>query len=307
MIVEHNCVSMDPVKLKGVLDWPTPTTVKQVRGFLGFGNFYRRFIDHYSNIVRPLVDLMKKDQVFKWTEDCQHAFDKLKQRFTTAPVLIMPDTTKPFVLKCDASLVATAAVLRQQDINGDWHPIAYLSQSLLPAERNYKIYDRKLLAIIRALEAWRHYLHGGQHPIRILTDHKNLTYYHSPRRLNRRQARWHLFLSQFDYKLHHCPGSQMVQSDALTRNTPTHTADDNIDQILLPDEVFAEQRIQSLHITMELLETYEEQPRHGSVEGELEQAIKRHMHTNAYARTIQQCLDNPLLPLPARTITDDWK
>lgn len=163
------------------------------------------------------------------------------------------------------------------------------------------------MAIIRALEAWRHYLHGGQHPIQILTDHKNLTYYRSPRRLNRRQARWHLFLSQFDYKLHHCPGSQMVQSDALTRNTPTHTADDNVDQILLPDGVFAEQHIRSLHIATELLGTYEEQPRHSLVEGDLEQTIKHHMRTDAYARTIQQCLDNPLLPLPARTTTDDWK
>lgn len=99
----------------------------------------------------------------------------------------------------------------------------------------------------------------------------------------------------------------MVQSDVLIRNTLTHTADDNVDQILLPDGVFAEQRIQSFHIATELLEIYKEQPRHSSVEGDLEQAIKRHMHTDAYARTIQQCLDNPLLPLPARTTTDDWK
>lgn len=152
----------------------------------------------------------------------------------------MSDTAKLFVLKCNALLVATAVVLQQQNINGDWHPVAYLLQSLLLAERNYKIYDCELLAIIRTLESWWHYLQGGQQPLRILTDHKNLTYYWSSHWLNRRQARWHLFLSQFDYKLHHYPGSQMVQFGALTRNTPTHTTDNNVDIILLPDEIFAE-------------------------------------------------------------------
>ena len=98
-------------------------------------------------------DLTKKDTPFKWTTKCQDAFEELKQRFTMAPVMRMPDTTQLFVIESDASLITTAAVLRQQDINGDWHPVVYLSQSLLPAERNYEIYDRELLAIVRALEA----------------------------------------------------------------------------------------------------------------------------------------------------------
>lgn len=153
MIVGYNRVSINPVKLKGILEWLVSSTVKQVRSFLGFGNFYCRFIDHYSDIVRLLVDLIKKDKVFEWTEDCQTAFEELKKRFTSIPVLIMPDTTKPFVFECDASLVATAAILRQQDINGDWHPVAYLSQSLLLAKRNYEIYDCKLLAIVHALKS----------------------------------------------------------------------------------------------------------------------------------------------------------
>ena len=100
----------------------------------------------------------------------------------------MPDTSKPFLIESDASLFATAAVLRQQDVNGNWLPVAYLSQFFNPAEHNYEIYDRELLTIIRALEAWRHYLEGSPYPVRILTDHKNLTYFWSPKRLNRRQA-----------------------------------------------------------------------------------------------------------------------
>ncbi|GJE98040.1 polyprotein, partial [Phanerochaete sordida] len=309
MIISHNNVSMDPVKVKGVLEWPTPTTVKQVRGFLGFGNFYRRFIDHYSDIVRPLTELTRKDVPFAWTPACQAAFDELKRRFTTAPVLLTPDTTKPFVLECDASLVATAAVLRQQDVNGEWHPVAYLSQTLLPAERNYEIYDRELLAIVRALETWRHYLHGAHHPIRILTDHKNLTYFRSARRLNRRQARWHLFLSQFDYTLHHCPGTQLVQADTLTRNRlPTHTADDNVDIILLPDTVFHPARIRSLHIATDLLSindsTVPDTPL--PFDESLRRDIRRHTMNDTFATTVRAALADPAMPFPGRMTRDDW-
>lgn len=147
-IVSHNQVAMDPVKIKGILDWPVPTTVKQVREFLGFGNFYRRFIDHYSDIAKPLNELTKKNQPFNWTPECQNAFDVFKRKFTSVPLLQMPDATKPFIIEADASLLATAAILRQQDINEDWLPVAYLSQTFNPAERNYEIYDRELLAII---------------------------------------------------------------------------------------------------------------------------------------------------------------
>ena len=179
---------MDPVKLKAIIEWEPPKTVKQVQAFLGFGNFYRRFIRDYSKIVRPLTELTKKDQPFLWTSDCQKAFDTLKKRFTEEPILQIPDPEKPFQIECDASKVATGAVLRQQGEDGLWHPCAYLSKSFTPAERNYQIYDRELLAIVRALEAWRHFLQGSPHPTEILSDHKNLTYFRTAQKLNRRQA-----------------------------------------------------------------------------------------------------------------------
>ena len=113
MIIEEGKISMDQVKLAGIRDWPVPTTVKQVRSFLGFGNFYRKFISHYSDIARPLNDLTKKDRKFEWTNECQNAFDTLKQRFTEEPVLVMPDRTKPFQIEADASKIATGAVLTQ--------------------------------------------------------------------------------------------------------------------------------------------------------------------------------------------------
>ena len=148
MIIEEGKISMDPGKLKGILEWPSPTTVKQTRGFLGFGNFYQRFIRHFSEIAKPLNNLLKKDQKFDWTSICQKAFDELKKRFTKEPVLMMPDHTKPFQIECDASKYASGAVLTQLDSNGDRHPCAFISKTFSPTERNYEIYDRELLAII---------------------------------------------------------------------------------------------------------------------------------------------------------------
>jgi RNase H-like domain found in reverse transcriptase len=177
MIMRPNQLTMDPTKLAGIKDWLTPTSVKAVRSFLGFGNFYRRFIGHFADLARPLNNLTKKNKQFEWTTECQTAFEALKKKFTESPILLMPDPEKPFVIESDASKFATGAVLRQKDTNGDWHPCGYISHSFDTTQRNYEIYDRELLGIIRALETWRHYLLGSPHPITILSDHKNLTYF----------------------------------------------------------------------------------------------------------------------------------
>ena len=118
MIIEEGKISMDQVKLSGIRDWPMPTMVKQVRSFLGFGNFYRKFISYYSDLARPMNDLTKKDKKFEWTTDCQSAFETLKKRFTEKPVLLMPDHAKPFQIESDASKVASGAVITQLDSNG---------------------------------------------------------------------------------------------------------------------------------------------------------------------------------------------
>jgi hypothetical protein len=240
MVIEEGKISMDSGKLQGIKEWPAPTTVRQVRGFLGFGNFYRRFIRHFSEIAKPLNDLLKKDHKFDWTDDCQKSFEELKKRFTEEPVLMMPDQTKPFQIESDASKYASGAVLTQLDSNGNRHPCAFISKTFSPTERNYEIYDRELLAIIRALEEWRHYIQGSPHTTTVLSDHKNLTYYREARKLNRRQARWSLYLSEFDVKLVHTPGNKMIQSDALSRR-PDYVPDednDNEDIVMLPDALF---------------------------------------------------------------------
>ena len=160
MIIEEGKISMDPTKVKGIRDWPTPKTVKQVRSFLGFGNFYRQFIKRYSDIVKPLNTLLQKNKGFIWNEEAQKSFETLKQKFTEEPVLMMPDTSKPFQIESDASKYASGAVLTQLDNNGSRHPCAFISKTFNEAERNYEIYDRELLAIIRSLQEWRHYIQG---------------------------------------------------------------------------------------------------------------------------------------------------
>ena len=129
---------------------------------------------------------------------------------------MMPDQSRPFQIECDASKYVSGAVLTQQDNNGDRHPVAFLSKTFNETEQNYEIYDRELLAIIRALEEWRHYIQGSGHTTVIYSDHQNLTYFQSAQKLNQRQARWSLYLSEFDVKLIHQPGSKMIQSDALS-------------------------------------------------------------------------------------------
>ena len=153
---------------------------------------------------------------------------------------MMPDQSRPFQIEADASKYASGAVLTQMDSNGDRHLVAYFSKTFNDTERNYEIYDRELLGVIHALEEWRHYIQGSGHTTIVLTDHQNLTYFKSAQKLNRRQAQWALYLSEFDLKLIHTPGMKMIQSDALSRR-PDYIPDednDNMDRILLPENMF---------------------------------------------------------------------
>ena len=140
-IIQPNQVNMDPVKMNGIEEWPTPKTVKEVQSFLGFTEFYRRFIVGYAGIVRALNDLTKKDKPWAWTNDCQKAFDVLKEKFKGELVLSMSEPTKPFKLATNASLVATGGVLAQRDKFGKLKPCGFISKSLSATERNYQIYD----------------------------------------------------------------------------------------------------------------------------------------------------------------------
>ena len=153
---------------------------------------------------------------------------------------MMPNPSQPFQIKSDASKFAYGAVLSQEDENGARHLCAFLSKSFTPPECNYKIYDRELLGIIRALEEWRHYIQGSPYTMNVLSDHKNLTYYWTAQNLNCRQARWLLILSEYDIKLIHTPGHKMIQSDALSWRPDLCPEEDkdNQDVIILPNKLF---------------------------------------------------------------------
>jgi hypothetical protein len=173
VIISHNKVEMDPVKIAGVADWPMPSNKKEVQSFVGFVNFYRYFIPGFSHHVRALFGLTMKDVRFIWGLPQEDSFMKLKELITLAPVLILPNNDLPFRLEADCSSIATGAVLSQQQVNNNaWHPVAFLLKALNPVEHNYKINDTEMLAIIRGLEEWRHYLEGARHPVEIWTDHK---------------------------------------------------------------------------------------------------------------------------------------
>ena len=184
MIIGQGYVRMDPTKLSAIKDWQPPSSVKGICSFLGFANFYRKFIPNFSNIVAPIVLLTRKDHPWSWMTSQQDAFNKLKLIFSSSPVLGIPDVTCPFTLMTDASLLAAGAVLMQLDEAGDLHPCAYFSKTFSSAERNYNIYDCKLLAVILALSEWKQYLQGTSHPVSVLTNHKNLSYLKDPRKLS---------------------------------------------------------------------------------------------------------------------------
>ena len=182
-------VKIEKEKVKGVLEWLMPKCVKDVQKFLGLANYYCQFIEGFAIVVRLLHDTVKKDKRWEWTEKQEEAFKELKKRFTEEPVLAAPDIDKKMRMEVDTLDYATGGVLSMECRDGLWRPVVFLSKSLNETERNYKIYDKEMLAIIRGLEVWRHLLEGAQYKFEIWMDHKNLEYFMKVQKLNRRQAR----------------------------------------------------------------------------------------------------------------------
>ena len=200
LIIKNGEVLMDPTKLKVVESWKPPTLVKAARSFIGFCNFYQKFIPNFSALAQPLHNLIKKGISFHWGKLQEDAFIKLIETFLSAPVIKMPDTGKPFFVMTNTSLTTARGVLMQKDSNGDLHPYAYHFVTCSPVEQNYNIYNRELLAVIQALKEWHHYLMGMEHLVMVIMDHKNLGYFKQPQNLTRWQACWMLFLQDFDIR-----------------------------------------------------------------------------------------------------------
>ena len=209
-VVSSKGIEVDDSKVEAILNWPTPTSVGQIRSFHGLAGFYRRFVKDFSTIACPLNELTKKNVPFVWGKAQQLAFDELKKRLTQAPLLVLPDFSKTFEIECDASGIGIGGVLMQ---NG--RPVAYHSEKLDGARLNYPIYDKELYALVRVLQVWQHYLWPKEFVIH--SDHESLKFLKSQTNLNKRHAKWVEFIESFPYVIKYKKGKENVVADALSR------------------------------------------------------------------------------------------
>jgi RNase H-like domain found in reverse transcriptase/Integrase zinc binding domain/Chromo (CHRromatin Organisation MOdifier) domain len=242
--VREGTVHMDDVKVEKVRKWLPPTNITEVRKFLGFTGYYRYFIKDYSKIAKPLLLLTHNTTPWHWNDEQKKAFEQLRDLMCQQPVLKQPDFTKPFAVFTDASAYGVGAILSQEggpnaQNRTKYHPVAYYSATFTETERNYDVYDRELLAIMKAITHWRPYLIWTKEPFKIFTDHTNLLHWKSPRKLNRRTARWHRELQDYNFTLHHVPGKNHTAADALSRPPGADTGkEDNQRMIMLPEPMF---------------------------------------------------------------------
>ena len=212
-VVSDQGVATDPEKIKSVQDWPTPQNATDVMRFLGLANFYRRFVRDFSKIAAPLTSLTG-NVPFVWSPAAETSFKTLKTALTTAPVLCLPDCSKPFILECDASKFAIGQVLCQGE-GRDRRVVAFESRKMIPAEINYPVHDQELLSVVHGLRKWRHYLHGGK--VRVITDNWATKFLLTKPELNKRQAGWLDFIQEFNLEIIYRPGKDNTVADALSR------------------------------------------------------------------------------------------
>jgi len=190
----------------------------------------------------------------------QNTFDKLKRIFTSKLVLAVLDLDKEFRVEADASNYATGGVLLMKYSDKKWRPVAFISKSLSNTERNYEIHDQEMLAVVRCLEVWRHFLEGATVKFEIWTDHKNLEYFMKAQKLNRRQAQWALYLSRFDFILKHVPGSKIGKANSLSRRPDweVRVEKDNKDEILVKPKWLEVRKTKVVEIIVDRVDLLEE-------------------------------------------------
>ncbi|GJZ81813.1 putative reverse transcriptase domain-containing protein [Tanacetum coccineum] len=209
-VIDSEGIHVDPAKIEAIKDWASPKTPTEIRQFLGLAGYYRRFIEGFSKIARPMTKLTQKSVKFEWGEKAEAAFQLLKQKLCSAPILALPEGSENFVVYCDASHKGLGAVLMQRE-----KVIAYASRQLKVHEKNYTTHDLELGAVVFALKMWRHYLYGTK--CVVFTDHKSLQHILDQKELNMRQRRWLELLSDYDCEIRYHPGKANVVADALSR------------------------------------------------------------------------------------------
>jgi len=218
-IIGQDGTRMNQDKVEAILFWQCPTSLTETQSFVGFANFYRRFIKDYSRTARLLTELTKKTEKWNWNAEAEAAFNELKKRFTTAPVLAHFDATKLVILETDASDFAVGEVLSQHDEENRLHPVAFHSRKFSPAEINYEIHDKGLLAVVDPFKHWRRYCEGVLYQVQVFSDHQNLEYFTTTIVLNRQQARWVQELAGIDFRIYYQPGMQNRKPDVLSRHS----------------------------------------------------------------------------------------
>ena len=213
-VVSREGVSTDPEKIRAVKEWPTPTSVKDVQSFLGLASYYRRFIEGFANIARPLHRLTEKAHKFAWTEECEDAFQELKKRLQESPILAYPDPEKDHILDTDASNEGIGAVLSQV-VDGKERVISYASRALNKAEKNYCVTRKELLAVVAFLKQFRQYLYGQKTTVR--TDHGALRWLLNFKDPLGQMARWLQVIAEYDIKIVHRAGRSHANADSLSR------------------------------------------------------------------------------------------
>ena len=217
VVIRPERIKIEEEKVKGVLDWPILKEVKDIQRFLGLANYYWQFINDFTVIARSLYDIVKKDQKWKQAERQKEAFRELKERFTKEPVLAALDLDKKIRMEVDILDYTIGEVLSMECEDERQRPVAFLSKSLNKTERNYKIHNKEILAVIKELENWKYLLEGTKFKFEVWTNHKNLEYFMKVQKLNRRQAYWALYLSRFDFILKHVLETKIGKADRLSK------------------------------------------------------------------------------------------
>ncbi|GJT62732.1 putative reverse transcriptase domain-containing protein [Tanacetum coccineum] len=206
-VIDSRGIHVDPSKIKSIKDWASPKTPTKIRQLLGLAGYYRRFIERFSKIAKSMTKLTQKGIKFDWGEKEENAFQLIKQKLCSAPILALPEGSEDFVVYCDASHKGLGAVLMQKE-----KVIAYASRQLKVHEKNYTTHDLELGSVVFALKIWRHYLYGTK-----CTDHKSLQHILDQKELNMRQRRWLELLSDYDCDIRYHPGKANVVADDLSR------------------------------------------------------------------------------------------
>ena len=209
-LLDKDEILVDPTKIEAVTKWKRPTTVTEIRSFLGLAGYYRRFVQDLVRIASPLTQLTKKGVPFVWNDTCEASFQELNQRLVSASVLTVPESSAGYVIYSDASKKGLGCVIMQHG-----KVVAYASRQLKDYEKNYPTHYLELAAVVFALKIWRHYLYGEK--TQIYTDHKSLKYLFTQKELHMRQRRWLELVKNYDIDIQYHPGKANVVADALSR------------------------------------------------------------------------------------------